>query len=242
MRGYHRQVLGQFLVFHRDAKVQVKFGDFVLDRGTRQLLRGGHERRLGPKAFELLELLLDQRPNVVARERIRDRLWPDTFVSESTLATLMAEVRAALDESPKRPVFLRTVHGVGFAFCGQALETEPRTRAAGDAPAFRLVLEDREVALHPGENLLGRVEEGVAWFESSTVSRRHARIRVEGGEVILEDLASKNGTFVRGQRISGPTALFDGDVFRLGRVKVTLRSLQPDEVTRSDDGEPPARS
>src|SRR5262245_12273563 len=213
--------------------MQVKFGDFVLDRGTRQLLRGGEVRPLAPKAFELLELLLDHRPNVVARERVRDRLWPDTFVSESTVATLMAEVRTALDESPKRPAFLRTVHGVGFAFCGQAVETEPRTRAAPDAPAFRLVLKDREIGLHQGENLLGRVEEGVAWFESSTVSRRHARILVEEGRVILEDLASKNGTFVRGQRISGPTVLTDGDVFRLGRVKVTLRSLRPDEVTRS---------
>jgi len=238
--GYHPEVLGRILVFPRDAPMQVKFGDFVLDRGTRQLLRGGEERRLAPKAFELLELLLDHRPNVVARERIRDRLWPDTFVSESTLATLMAEVRAALDESAKRPVFLRTVHGVGFAFCGQAVETRTRARAATNA-GFRLVLEDREVALHPGENLLGRVEEGVAWLESSTVSRRHACIRVEGGQVILEDLASKNGTFVRGQRISAPTALADGDVFRLGRVTVRLRSLQPDEVTRSDDGEPPER-
>ena len=51
----------------------VSFGDFVLDRGTRQLWRGKEERRLGPKAFELLELLLKQRPNVVPRERIRDR-------------------------------------------------------------------------------------------------------------------------------------------------------------------------
>ena len=56
---------------------------------------------------------------MVARERIRDRLWPGTFVSESTLATVVADVRAALDEDPKRPRFLRTVHGVGFAFCGQ---------------------------------------------------------------------------------------------------------------------------
>ena len=212
--------------------MRVSFGDFVLDRGTRQLLRGEQERPLRPKAFELLELLLDHRPNVVARERIRDRLWPGTFVSESTLATLMAEVRVALDESAKQPSFLRTVHGVGFAFCGQAVETGPRT--ASGAAAFRLVLEDREVALHPGENLLGRVEEGVFWLESSSVSRRHARIVVEAGQVILEDLGSKNGTFLRGQRISAPTPLADGDVFRLGRVSLTLRAVRPGQATRTD--------
>jgi DNA-binding winged helix-turn-helix (wHTH) protein len=214
--------------------MRVTFGEFVLDRGTRQLRRGEEERRLGPKALELLELLLDQRPNVVPRERIRDRLWPDTSVSESTLATVVAEVRAALDEERKKPRFLRTVHGVGFAFCGQAIESGPRARPAR-AMAYRLVLDDREVTLRPGENLLGRVEDGVVWIESPTVSRRHARIIVDGGRVILEDLASKNGTFLRGQRISAPTPLVDGDVIRLGRVSVKLRGFAPDEATRTDD-------
>ena len=214
--------------------MRVRFGEFVLDRGTRQLRRGDEERRLGPKAFELLELLLGHRPNVVARERIHDRLWPGTFVSESTLASLVAEVRAALDDSRANPRFLRTVHGVGFAFCGEASETGPRVRAAAPT-AYRLVLEDREVALRPGENVLGRVDEGVIWVESSSVSRRHARISVDDREVVIEDLGSKNGTFVRGDRITGPTVLSDGDVFRLGRVAMKVRAVRPDEATRTDE-------
>ena len=212
--------------------MRVRFGDFVLDRGTRQLRRGEEERRLGSKAFELLELLLNQRPNVVARERIRDRVWPGTFVSESTLSTVVAELRAALDEDPKRPRFLRTVHGVGFAFCGPATESGPRVPAG--RTVYRLVLEDREIVLRPGENVLGRVEDGVVWLESPSVSRRHARILIEKGEVVLEDLASKNGTFVRGERISVPTRLADGDVFRLGRVSVKLRAGQADRSTRTE--------
>lgn len=147
----------------------------------------------------------------------------------------MAEVRAALDEDPRRPRFLRTVHGVGFAFCGQATESGPRPSAATGRVAYRLVLEDREVALRPGENLLGRVDDGVVWLESPTVSRRHARILVEGGEVVLEDLASKNGTFLRGERISVPTPLADGDVFRLGRVTMRLLAVRPDQDTRTDE-------
>ena len=212
--------------------MRVSFGDFVLDRGTRQLRRGEEERRLGSKAFELLELLLNQRPNVVARERIRDRVWPGTFVSESTLSTVVAELRAALDEDPKRPRFLRTVHGVGFAFCGPATESGPRVPAG--RTVYRLVLEDREIVLRPGENVLGRVEDGVVWLESPSVSRRHARILIEKGEVVLEDLASKNGTFVRGERISVPTRLADGDVFRLGRVSMKLRAGQADRSTRTE--------
>jgi DNA-binding winged helix-turn-helix (wHTH) protein len=214
----------------------VSFGDFVLDRGARQLRRGKEERRLGPKAFELLDLLVSQRPNVVHRQRIRDRLWPGTSVSESTLATVVAEVRGALDESRKEPRFLRTVHGIGFAFCGQA--TDSRPAVGPSAPVvYRLRLEDREVALAQGENLLGRVEEGVAWLDSPTVSRRHARLLVDGERVLLEDLDSKNGTFVRGHRITVPTLLADGDTFRLGRVSMELRVLQPGQPTRTDAGD-----
>jgi len=217
--------------------MQVRFGDFVLDRGTRQLLRDGQERRIGPKAFDLLELLLSLRPNVVAKERIRDRLWPDTFVAGSTLATVVGELRSALGEDPKRPQFLRTVHAVGYAFCGEARDCGPRRVSGPAVPAsYRLVLADHDVALRQGENLLGRVEDGVAWIESPTVSRRHARILVEGGQAILEDLASKNGTFLRGQRVVAPTVLHDGDVIRLGRVAMTLRVVEADRATRTDEG------
>jgi hypothetical protein len=78
--------------------MSLRFGDFVLDPGPRQLRRGEEERHFGPKAFELLELLLRQRPNVVTKEAIHDRLWPGTFVSASTLATVVGEVRSALDD------------------------------------------------------------------------------------------------------------------------------------------------
>ena len=213
----------------------MSFGPFVLDRGARQLRRGREERRLGPKGFELLQLLLEQRPNVVPRERIRERLWPGTFISESTLATLVAELRTALGEDARRPEYIRTVHGVGLAFCGAATETASPPAATAGPTAYRLVLKDREVRLHPGENLLGRVENGVVWLASPTVSRRHARISVDGDRVVLEDLASKNGTFVREQRITAPTVLSDGDTFRLGQVEIELRACLLDEPTRTDD-------
>jgi DNA-binding winged helix-turn-helix (wHTH) protein len=214
--------------------MRVRFGEFELDGGTRQLRRGGEIRHLGPKAFALLEFLVSQRPNVVPRERIRDRLWPDTFVTESTLATVVAEVRAALE--PDAPRLLRTAHRVGYAFCGEVTESAPPPPAPSRTTRYRLILDDREVALREGENVLGRVEDGAAWLDSATVSRRHARVTVEGGRVVLEDLGSKNGTFLHDQRIEGPTPLRDGDVFRLGRVRLTLRAVEPDEATRTDAG------
>jgi DNA-binding winged helix-turn-helix (wHTH) protein len=225
--------------------VSLRFGDFVLDPGARQLRRGEEERHLGPKAFELLELLLRHRPNVVSKESLHDRLWPGTFVSGSTLATVVGEVRAALGDDASTPRFLRTVHGVGYAFCGDAREEETSPVAAGSSLAgtagpavrlsYRLLFDDREITLRPGENLLGRVDEGVLWIESPSVSRRHARIRVEGGRATLEDLGSKNGTFWRGQRISAPVVLSDGDEVRLGKIALTLRILPADATTLTDE-------
>jgi DNA-binding winged helix-turn-helix (wHTH) protein len=206
--------------------MRVAFGDFVLDRGTRELLRGKQVRHLPPKAFDLLELLLTHRPNVVTKQRIRARLWSGTYVTDSTLATLVGEVRSALGEDPKKPRLLRTVHAVGYAFCGTARESGARSRSSPGAVAYRLVLADREVALKPGENVLGRVDDGVVWIDAATVSRRHARILVAEPGVTIEDLGSKNGTFVRGERIAGPTALVHGDVIRLGRVAMEFRAFR----------------
>ena len=207
------------------------FGDFVLDRGRRQLLRADEVRHLGPKAFELLDVLLSHRPNVVAKERIRDRLWPGTHVSDSTLATVVAEVRTALDEDPKEPRFLRTVHGVGYAFCGQATDSGPQRVTAGSPD--KLPAHPRRSRGGPaaGREPAGKVDDGVAWIEAPTVSRRHARILVEEDRAILEDLGSKNGTFVRGERISEPTVLAHGDVIRLGRVSMKLQAVRADQST-----------
>ena len=213
--------------------MRVAFDDFVLDRGTHQLSRRDEVRHLSPKAFDLLELLLGHRPNVLAKQRIRARLWPGTYVTDSTLATIVGEVRSALGDDPKQPRLVRTVHGVGYAFCGAARETDEGSARALETVVYWLLLPDREVALQPGENLLGRVEDGVAWIDAPTVSRRHARILVADGVALIEDLGSKNGTFVRGQRISGPTSLAHGDVIRLGRFSMRVQAGRGDLSTVS---------
>jgi DNA-binding winged helix-turn-helix (wHTH) protein len=214
--------------------MSLRFGEFVLDRGARQLRRGAEERHLGPKAFELLELLLRHRPNVVAKETIRDQVWPGVFVSGSTLATVVAEVRTALGDDPKSPRYLRTVHGVGYAFSGAATEVDASQPVAGARLSYRLLFDNREVSLHEGENVLGRVDEGVLWIDSPGVSRRHARVMVAAGGATLEDLGSKNGTWCRGERITTAVPLADEDEFRLGQVRLKLRILPVDAATRTD--------
>jgi DNA-binding winged helix-turn-helix (wHTH) protein len=212
------------------------FGDFSADFGSRQLLRGAAAVHLGPKALELLELLLRSRPRALSKAQLQKHLWPRTFASESNLTSVVTELRAALGDDARRPRFVRTVYGFGYAFCGEAAEvpdavppTPPRSFR------LRLFLDDREIGLREGENVLGRLDEGVAWLESTTVSRRHARILVSGGQATLEDLGSKNGTFLRGQRLTSPVRLSDGDEILLGRVHMTYRVLPP-VSTRTEVG------
>ena len=78
--------------------MKIQFGPFTLDSGTRQLTRDGGAIHLTPKAFELLETLALERPKVLSKTALQERLWPDTFVAEANLSNLVAEVRAALDD------------------------------------------------------------------------------------------------------------------------------------------------
>src|SRR5258708_40311091 len=201
--------------------MRVRFGDFVLDRATRQLLKNGELRALEPKAYELLDLLTGRRPAAVAKQEIRDGLWPDTFVSESHLSSVAARVRRALDTGAEGPSFLRTVHGFGYAFGAEATEEENGPRRA--RAVAQIEWEGGVLRVMEGENVIGRGEEVAVRIDVDGVSRRHARIVADGERFTLEDLGSKNGTYLREQRLEGAAALVDGGAFRLGRTVVAFR-------------------
>lgn len=202
----------------------VRFAEFVFDSGTRELRGRGGPCRLSPKAFECLGALLERRPQAVSRAQLQDRLWPKTFVAVTSLRRVIAEIRAALGDDERRPRFIRTVRGFGYAFCGAAEGEGAAVRAEGTA-ACRLEWGKREIPLREGENILGRTDDAVAWIDSPRVSRRHARIIVSGGRASIEDLGSKNGTSVSGRRIDGPTPLEGGDQIELGPVMMTFRAF-----------------
>jgi Transcriptional regulatory protein, C terminal/FHA domain len=203
--------------------VLLRFGEFVLDSQRRQVRKGEQPVHLTPKAFELLGTLLDRRPEAVSKDALEKGIWGQTHVAETSLAGLVAELRTALGDSPREPRFVRTVHGFGYAFCAVATGRD-RTGALGDAArVYRIVWDRREVSLRAGENVLGRDPDAVAWIDSPTVSRRHARITVTLEGAVLEDLGSHNGTFRHGERIASAVPLHDRDEIRLGSVSMTFR-------------------
>ena len=106
--------------------MRIRFCPFTLDLESRQLSNTGEEIHLEPKAFELLSALVLERPKALSKADLQERLWPGTFVAEANLSNLVAEIRAALGDPARAPKFVRTVHGFGYAFCGEAtLSTVP---------------------------------------------------------------------------------------------------------------------
>ena len=115
------------------------FGNFIFDPGARRLTHSGGHVHLTAKAIDLLVLLLDRRPDAVAKKDIHAHLWPATFVSDVSLTTLIYELRTALRESARRPAFIRTVHGFGYAFQGEVGHNDDT------GTPFRILLEGEEI-------------------------------------------------------------------------------------------------
>lgn len=202
------------------------FGEFVLDVEKRQLTRRGAPLHLTRKAFDLLTLLASRRPAVVSKDDIRSALWGDTFVSEANIAAIVFEIRAAFGETARHPRFLRTAHGVGYALQADA-------PASATAPAgCRLIVGGETVDLTRGEHLVGRSRGCAIRFQSPRVSRVHARLTIAGSVATLEDVGSRNGTFVGGLRINGPVVLNDGDEIVFG--SEVARFDQPDASSQTE--------
>ena len=205
--------------------MRIGFGAYVLDAATRQLSCDGQLLHLSPKAFQLLALLVELRPAVVGRAAVRQRLWPDTHVVDAALGNLVAEIRGVLGQEAAR---LRTVHGGGYAFDGDARDLATAQPEAMTPPRFWLVWRERALILERTDNVVGRDPSCAVWIDASGVSRRHARIRVpEPGSdeaPVIEDLGSTNGTDVNGHTVTGATVVADGDTIVLGEATLTFRA------------------
>jgi len=215
----------------------LRFGDFELDGPTRLLRRRGEPVHLTPKAFELLCLLIHHRPKAIPKAAIRDRLWPAAIVSESTLTSLVSELRTVLEDDARRPRFLRTLHRFGYAFCGEAHGADPAPVPAAPPEAWHFVsLAGRETRLHEGDNVLGRQPDAALRVDAPSVSRAHAVIRVDGFGATVEDLQSRNGTCVNGRRVVGRVALHDGDRIRLGDEELRFRVVSRTDLSETRPG------
>lgn len=212
---------------------RLRFGPFVLDVNSRELCAGTRAIPLTPKAFQLLEILVSSRPKALSKFTLQERLWPDTFVQDKNLVNLIAEIRRALCDDPVHPRFVRTVHRFGYAFHAAATGASDDTGHRGSV-RFRLQWGSGRAGLDDGEHVLGRDPDLLLFVDSPGVSRRHAVIRVAGESAIIEDLGSKNGTFVADRCVEAPMKLCDGDSIRIGSVQLTFTAVRASASTRTE--------
>ena len=206
-----------------------QFREFVLDPARHELRRRDRVLHLPPKAFQLLTLLVEERSRVVSKEEIRRRLWPGRSASESSLARVASELRAALGDEAGQPRFVRTVHRLGYAFVGADADGVPQPRGS----SCRLAWDNRRIPLAEGANSIGRARDALVTIDSVRVSRQHARITVTEGRAVLEDLGSKNGTFLGVRRIDAPTQLEDGDDISVGPVRLRFEHVCDFDTTET---------
>jgi len=217
-----------------------RFGTFVYDPVERVLWGDGVEVPLSHKSRELLALFLDNPRHLLTREKIVEKVWGDAAVTDDALRAQIAKLRRALGDAGDDLVEM--VRREGYRWNGDvqveaeaAAPSRPtKSVAPSDAPRFRLVLEDREVQLLEGQNVIGRDSQSALWLDHSSVSRRHAQVLVAGGHARLEDLESKNGTFLNGRKISRSEPLANGDEIRIGAVRIVFRTLLRLQTTRSE--------
>jgi DNA-binding winged helix-turn-helix (wHTH) protein len=212
--------------------VPVRFGHYEFDAARRRLTRQGSPVHLTPLAFTLLELLVTGAPRVFTKKELHDRLWPDSFVSDASLTSLIKELRRALDDQGDRAI-ISTVHGVGYAFEGRSC---PRRRRRGRGRSLSFI---GSSTTHAGCGCMPARTSSAgrpmrrSGSTSETFRDATPRLLSRRRPAKLHDLGSKNGTRANDRLITGPTGINDGD--RIGVGDVTL-------VYRCAAGGPPTES
>ena len=211
--------------------MRLTFGSWEVDTDRRLLTHGGAPTSLSPKAFDLLVVLAQHHEKAFSKAELHQVLWPDTFVSDGSLTILVAEIRGVLNDDAEQPRFIRTVRRFGYGFCAPVTTPDASPLPSLSGGGRWVIWGNRSIAIGRTESVLGRSLDADIRFDVPGVSRRHARIIVYGEHVALEDLGSQNGTYLRGERITGRATLADGDEVRLGPVSIVFRQVSPDGST-----------
>ena len=111
--------------------LSLRFSAYEVNFASRELFKHGTRLRIQKQPFEILCLLLERAGEVVSREELRSRLWPDnTFVEyEDSLNTAVRKLRAVLSDSSDLPRYIETVPGRGYCFIAEVLRPEQRRGA-----------------------------------------------------------------------------------------------------------------
>src|SRR5580704_7956336 len=105
--------------YSQTEKRTFSFGPFVLDPNRQVLAKGTTRVKVGVRSLEILTALVERAGELVTKEELISRVWPDTFVEESNVKVNVAALRRALGENQEAPQYVATANGRGYRFIGR---------------------------------------------------------------------------------------------------------------------------
>jgi len=209
-------------------------GDWLVQPRLNLLKRGEDAVRLRPRTMDVLTYLAARPGEVLPRAALVDAIWQRRFVADSVLTRVVFELRQALGDDPDQPRYLETVHKRGYRLIARVRRL-PRPAGAERRPSpFVLAWRGEETPLVEGETVIGRAEDAAVRIVSEYVSRRHARVTVRDQRAVIEDLESKNGTYVGGARLQGELELHPGDRIVVGPAALVFRRVDASGSTATE--------
>jgi len=136
----------------------IRFGSFQVDPRTWLLTDDGHAVDLSPRLVEIFAFIIERRGDIVTKDELLDRFWPDVHISDNTLTRAIADIRKAIGDDASQPTWLETVSRRGFRFVGTAA-TPPAVDPFQEWVKGRLALDSLDA---------GKLTDAVAAFERTT--------------------------------------------------------------------------
>jgi DNA-binding response OmpR family regulator len=128
----------------------LNIGDYVLDESNARLSCDGKPLDIPPKAFSVLCLLVRNHERLVTKDELLDAVWGHRHVSESVLKTIVNQLRSQLDDDPRTPRYIETLHRRGYRFVAQVTPVtavRPRPPETSDAMPTTILAVDDEPEL-----------------------------------------------------------------------------------------------
>lgn len=218
-----------------------RFAGFELDLAAYVLRAHGEAVRLEKIPMEILILLVQRAGTLIERSEMAAAVWgPGVFLEqEAAINTAVRKIRQVLRDDAAAPRFVQTVVGKGYRFIASVerinadepgISSNPHEAAC---PRYVVRVGGQEFVLPAGETVLGRDPSAGVYVDHPSVSRRHARLSIKGGRAQIEDLDSRNGTYVNGRRLDGPSEIREDAIIGLGPVTLVFCVLRAPASTQS---------
>ena len=209
-------------------------GDWLVEPTLDRITRDGKAVQLRPRAMDVLTCLAVAAGKLASKRDLVDAVWRTEFVSDHALTQVIAELRAALGDDASNPSYIENIPRRGYRLVAIMTPVAASVPPAREASLpFKLHGEGGDHALSQGPNIIGRTDADIS-IDRTEVSRCHARIVVTGTTATIEDLGSKNGTYLNGERLEQPALLTSGDEIWIGRSVARLRFLVEGEPTMTE--------